>query len=93
VRLLRDYLPKLPRRGRASDHDAEHISANVIAQVEKAVRIRNRLSHQGKSSIESGWLADWLILYVNLLYLFDFYGGQQWALQRLQPGNIWPLFQ
>lgn len=84
TKFLKDYLPMLPRQGQLSDSgDGQTISKSTIEQVQRAVRMRNELAHQGHAPVDSAWLRKWLNICVDLLYLFDLYAGHMWAEHHL----------
>lgn len=77
-RLLREYVPTLPRRAYMRA-ESERFSHGFLNEVKKAVAIRNRIAHQGSGTIDADWLEDWLSLCRDLLHLLDVYSGHVWA--------------
>jgi hypothetical protein len=83
-KMLRDYLPLLPKSSGIGSNLRDALTDNVLNDVRKAVLLRNNLVHRGEAKIDFRWLYSWLDLCRDLLYLFDFYQGHSWALQHLE---------
>jgi hypothetical protein len=94
-KMLRDYLPMLPKtlEGKAGGRDT--LTVTVLDEVRKAVRLRNDLVHTGKAKNDGRWLDSWLSLCRALLYLFDYYQGHSWALRQIEgpPGHLAELIR
>jgi hypothetical protein len=88
-KMLRDYLPMLPKALEVNAGGGDTLTVTVLDEVRKAVRLRNDLVHTGKAKIDGRWLDSWLNLCRDLLYLFDFYQGHSWALRQIEgpPGH------
>jgi hypothetical protein len=80
-KMLRDYLPLLPKVLEVNGGRGNVLTTTVMDEVRKAVRLRNALVHTGSAKIEGRWLDSWLRLCGDLVYLFDFYQGHPWALR------------
>ncbi len=85
ARMLTEYLPKLPLAEVASPPSA--LAPRTLEEVRKAVQMRNKLSHQGVVQIDQQWLPRWITLCRDLLYLFDAYTGNSWAVDRISLEN------
>jgi hypothetical protein len=93
-RMLRDYLPLLPKVLEVNVGAADTLTTTALAEVRKAVTLRNDLVHTGRAKIDGRWLDSWLQLCGDLLYLFDFYQGHRWALGEIgEPGRLPGLIQ
>lgn len=80
VTLIQEYLPKLPVRQRF-DGEVRLPTKQNIDQLKKIVGRRNSAIHRGEPvSVEEAESA--LVLIRQLLWLFDFYGGSDWAKSR-----------
>jgi hypothetical protein len=80
-KMLRDYLPLLPKVLELNVGAANTLTTTALAEVRKAMGLRNDLVHTGIAKIDGRWLDSWLQLCGDLLYLFDFYQGHRWALR------------
>jgi hypothetical protein len=94
-KMLRHYLPLLPKALEVSAGLGDRLNDDVLVQVRKAVELRNNLVHKGKAKIDFRWLHSWMDLCRDLLYLFDFYQGHSWALQEIEgpPGRLGELLR
>jgi hypothetical protein len=93
-KMLRDYLPLLPNVLEVNVGAANALTTTALAEVRKAVKLRNDLVHTGIAKIDGRWLDSWLQLCGDLLYLFDFYQGHRWALGEIgEPGRLPGLMQ
>ncbi len=89
-KMLRDYLPLLPKAMEVKAGEGDTLTVTVLDEVRKAILLRNNLVHTGKAKIDGRWLDSWLNLCRDLLYLFDFYQGHSWALRQIEgpPGRL-----
>jgi hypothetical protein len=82
ARMLKDYLPELPA---VLSFDGvvhpppKYARSLVVAAVEE----RNLVAHTGASAITRAVLAETLACFGDLLYLFDYYSGSEWALEHI----------
>jgi len=76
--LLRNYLPKLPLR---STPRLAVVPRSVLRQLEAAVKLRNAIVHKGTRSPDHRAVEDALVVASDLVRLFDYYSGNQWALK------------
>ncbi len=82
--MLSDYLPTLPVVLRIDGHvhPPPKYARRLVAQ---AVEERNRVAHTGAQTMTSESLAETLECVRDLLYLFDYYAGHEWALELISP--------
>lgn len=84
VRMLIEYLPKLPARCKL-DGQVKPPPAEVLETLRKGVTIRNQLSHAGTLNPSIEEVEEILRAVHDLLWLIDFYSGSEWALGFLRP--------
>lgn len=84
VRMLIEYLPKLPARCNL-DGQVKPPPAEVLDTLRKGITIRNQLSHAGTSNPSIEDVKEILRAVHDLLWLIDFYSGSEWALGFLRP--------
>jgi hypothetical protein len=84
VRMVREYLPRLPARCTLNGQ-VKSLPKDVLDSLEKGVSIRNRLSHAGDSHLSNEVMEDILGAVHDLLWLVDYYSGAQWAFYFLRP--------
>ncbi len=84
VRMLKEYLPKLPARCKI-DGQIKPPPKAVLDGVKKGVTIRNRLSHAGASAPSVDDVEEILRAVHDVLWLVDYYSGSLWALDFLRP--------
>jgi hypothetical protein len=82
VKMLKDYLPELPARNTLGGH-VYGPPKYVRRLLTEAVAERNRVAHSGAGSVRGRVLTDILDAIRDLLYLFDYYAGQQWAVEMI----------
>jgi hypothetical protein len=92
VKMLKEFLPRLPVRGRLKGRPPS-IPPAILEHLQKAVMLRNELVHRG---IESLQLKDSTVREIlgavhDLLYLLDLYCGIEWAIHnvRLDTLSAW----
>jgi hypothetical protein len=84
VRMLIDYLPKLPTRYKL-DGQVKVPPNDVLDTLRKGVTIRNQLSHAGNVNPSIDDVEEILRAVQDLLWIIDFYSGSEWALGFLRP--------
>ena len=84
VKMLSEYLPKLPARCKL-DGQVKPPPAQVIDLLSKGVTIRNQLSHAGASNPSTDDVEEILLAVRDVLWLIDFYVGSEWALGFVSP--------
>ena len=84
IRMLIDYLPKLPARCKI-DGKVKPPPNEVLEVLRKGVTIRNNLSHAGTKNTSIEEVEEILQAVHDLLWLIDFYSGSEWALSFLRP--------
>ncbi|MDQ6949074.1 MAG: hypothetical protein M3256_23140, partial [Actinomycetota bacterium] len=80
AKMLKNYLPQLTDRAKHTPVPAD--LRNVLDNMATA---RNHLVHRGEMERDWRQLGSDLIAVKDLLYLLDYYQGQDWALERLSP--------
>jgi hypothetical protein len=81
-KMLRKYLPELRTKALPKEAKA-FVPAKLITLIEDAVEMRNSVVHSKPPKIPSEKLRDILLAIHDCLYLFAFYNGQAWALDRV----------
>jgi hypothetical protein len=84
IRILIEYLPKLPVRFKL-EGKINPPPKNVLDTLKKGVTIRNQLSHAGNTNPSIEDVDEILQAVHDLLWLIDFYSGSEWALEYLRP--------
>ncbi len=84
IRMLKEYLPKLPARYRI-DGQIKPPPAAVLDSVKKGVTIRNKLAHARASAPSVDTVEEILRAVHDVLWLVDYYSGSRWALDFLRP--------
>jgi hypothetical protein len=84
VRMLIEYLPKLPARHKL-DGQVKPPPPDVLEVLRNGVNIRNQLSHAGTVNPSVEKVEEILQAVHDLLWLIDFYSGSEWALAFLRP--------
>ncbi|MBP2045186.1 hypothetical protein [Methanobacterium aggregans] len=80
-KMLKDYLPLLPTKLKINGKVL--VPPHIVRAINKAVEERNKLVHTGISKIDKDELLEILDVVNDLLYLFDYYRGFEWALGHL----------
>lgn len=85
VTMLREYLPTLPVR---SDFGGKVFPPPKYARtlMTNAVQERNRVAHTGAAAMGRTELIETLGCVRDLLYLFDYYAGHEWAIDEVSEG-------
>lgn len=80
-RLVREYLVRLTDK---KTTDGRAVPAPIATALEQAIKKRNRLIHRGHEPPAEEELAQLLVSINDLLYLLDWFGGNEWAFGHLQ---------
>jgi hypothetical protein len=83
LKMLSDYLPSLPVRNRFDQGKVYGPPKYVRRLLQRAVEDRNKVAHTGSSTLDWRELKETLDAAGDLLYLFDYYAGQAWALEHV----------
>ena len=84
ARMLREYLPTLPMRNTVAG-EVKPPPSHHIDYVTKYVRLRNEIAHVGAdASLDVDDLLEFLDVARDLLHLFDFYVGHEWAMEYVR---------
>lgn len=81
-KMLKEYLPKLPVRGKFEGRYAL-IPQRLINVLSDGIKARNKLAHSGKFLPNADDLETLLDTINDLLLLFDCYSGERWALDHI----------
>ncbi|HEY3212383.1 MAG TPA: hypothetical protein VGL16_04150 [Actinomycetota bacterium] len=87
-RLLGEYLPLLPARLPVNGH-AGAPPKSFLNTVRDWTGVRNVVSHSGRARIDLHELEDVLRLVRGFLWLFDYYRGRVWTLEKV-PDELRP---
>ena len=90
VRVLREYLPKLPVRRRIDGK--AFIPDDMLETLKKATEKRNRAAHRGVVVEHDQWLIELLNTIQRILFLLDYYAGHDWSLKNVRDANFEPMF-
>jgi len=82
IKLIRDYIPKLPLK---IDPELNFSipQETVLKPLEKAIQMRNKVAHGGKCKIKQEALKTLFNAIKNLLWILDFYAGNEWAVKHV----------
>lgn len=86
-KMLRDYMCQLPARC-TFDGRVRRLPKRLINLIRKGVESRNRLVHGRGTTISKDDLRETLHAVSDLLYLLDYYRGEEWALERISPAVL-----
>jgi hypothetical protein len=82
VRMLNEYLPKLPARnligGKVVPPPATHLK-----RLTRGVEARNELAHRGGVTPSSDEVTALLVTIEEILWILSYYAGRAWALQHV----------
>jgi hypothetical protein len=90
VRMLREYLPKLPARCSIGGQ-VKSPPDSVLKTILKGVTIRNELSHAGTEPPSIDTVEDILRSVRDVLWLLDYYCGYEWALSFVRSETLTEL--
>jgi hypothetical protein len=82
-RMLSSYLPQLPAKLRIEGRVLKP-SGRIRSAIKKGIEARNRTVHVGSEPPKGEFLEELLLSIRDLLYLFDFYCGFEWALEYVR---------
>ncbi len=91
-KILIDYLPKLPSI-HVPDGTQLTISSDLIAPLKKSIRIRNNIIHGRNATLKKEHLEDTLLVIKDLLWLFDYLVGFDWAINYIRDNTKDQLFK
>jgi hypothetical protein len=86
VKLLEEYLPKLPVKLKINDK--VFIPQKIIEALKKAVLKRNGVAHKGTMIHGGESLANILTNIQMTLYFLDYYAGHVWAINNVRDSDI-----
>lgn len=83
TKILEEYFPNLPVKSQMSGKTLCP-SKEMISEIKKWNNQRNDIVHGKKIDIDFNKLKEFLLLVRDLLYLFDYYRGEEWALENIR---------
>jgi hypothetical protein len=91
AKMLEEYLPWLPTRVRYKNGRLPPLPKSLIAIIVKAVLLRNDIAHGKEVHLELKSLREILNTVHDVLYIFDLYAGQLWAMDRVtvETKKVW----
>jgi hypothetical protein len=92
-KILRKFLPTLQVKAKRGDGGPITPPRQLIRQIEKAVEYRNDVVHTGAAPPSREELAKMLRAISDLLWFFDVYLGEHWAIKHVSPETMkyWQL--
>jgi hypothetical protein len=81
-KMIREYLPQLPVRGKFEGRFAL-IPSKLINTLGEGMKARNKLAHSGKFLPDADELENLLYTINDILLLLDCYSGEHWALDHV----------
>jgi hypothetical protein len=78
AKMLKDYLPKLSDRAQRKP-----VPTSLRTALDKMATARNHLVHRGDMERDWQQLKSDLSAVQDVLYMFDYYQGEDWALERI----------
>jgi hypothetical protein len=82
--MVKNYLPKLPARCTFGGEVLCPPKA-VRRHITDAVKLRNKVAHSAQTdALDYEVLKEWLLAIRDVLWLFDYYRGFQWALTHIR---------
>lgn len=93
VKIVKNLFPKL--KGECSFNGVVlSPPQQIVRLLEDIVECRNKISHGSSPSLPTEKVLDiWLIAVRDLLWLTDYYGGQEWALEHISQASLEDLKQ
>jgi hypothetical protein len=82
VKMLREYLPKLPRKYEVPGQQRV-VPEALLKELEKSVTLRNEIVHGGRGDLKTSTVASVMQAVHDVLYLLDFYCGADWAIKNV----------
>lgn len=82
VDILRDYLPTIPAH-RSIGGNVVAPPAEILQTVRNGVTRRNEKVHRGHGELQPDFIARVLAAVADVLWMCDYFTGQEWALQNL----------
>ena len=87
VSILREGLQTLPVRLKIAGKVVP-LPDDILKQLRTAVTMRNNLAHAGKGKVQRDKVNDILCLIRDILSLFDYYRGHEWALCHVSSATL-----
>jgi len=84
VKMLREYLPKLPVKCKIRGV-VSPLPDVLLEALEDGVNLRNRAAHIGQMTFAYERLDEVLLVVRDLLWILDYYSGFNWALNDVRP--------
>lgn len=84
VNMLTDYLPHLPARCAIGGKAVSPPKA-ITDTLKKGVLLRNKVTHTGADAPKYDTLEEVLQAVKDVLWLLDYYRGDEWALEHVRP--------
>jgi hypothetical protein len=84
-KILRKFLPTLQVKAKRLDGGPITPPSQLIRQIEKAVQYRNDVVHKGAAAPSREELAKMLRAISDILWFFDVYLGEHWAVRHVSP--------
>lgn len=88
VDMLQHFLPQLPARLKWHSDKVIPPPKQTIELLKKGIALRNRVVHVGEL-VKEQTVWDFLVAVRSVLWLLDFYRGNRWAREFIDPGH-WP---
>lgn len=92
VRMLKDYLPRLPAKCTIQDR-VRPPPQDLMELLKKGVQIRNSIVHGKTYTLKHATLREVLLTVRDVLWLLDYYRGFKWALAYLREETLEMLKQ
>jgi hypothetical protein len=84
VRMLEEYLPKLPTRLKIKDKTLSP-PKTILDELRKVIQARNKVTHTGGGdSMRGSRLKEALLAIEDVLWQLDYYSGHDWALKHMR---------
>lgn len=83
-RMLAEYLPQIPTRN-TIDGKVLPPPSQLIDIIRKGVNKRNTVAHVGTATVTYDEVNEVLLAVLDVLWMLDYYGGLNWALENMRP--------
>lgn len=83
VRMLTEYLPKLPVKQRFGNGEVKSPPDDLLQRLRTAIRKRDEVVHGKREEVDAQEVLDAIDTARDLLYMFDYYQGIEWAADHL----------
>ncbi len=82
--ILKNYIPRLPAKNKIFGKVLPP-PKDLMNLIKKGIEKRNKIVHTGRGNIDDEFLETLFLAIQDLLWLFDYYAGFDWAFDHIRP--------